>query len=198
MEIYQDVRNNGGSSPNEAEFRAYHLLSHIRDPELERQIQNLPDYIYQDGKVQLALNMRKIISQNNIVERGVTNLIGALDFYVEFFRDVYSDATPLLMACLLETHFSEIRFYALKAMSRSFHTRGKPYQMDTLRNLLGFDLSEKLMKFLKYYEIDVIIENGETLVDLFNKDKLENQYKLNSFYEKPKYPPVYSLQLIEN
>lgn len=110
MEIYQDVRNNGGSSPNEAEFRAYHLLSHIRDPELERQIQNLPDYIYQDGKVQLALNMRKIISQNNIVERGVTNLIGALDFYVEFFRDVYSDATPLLMACLLETHFSEIRF----------------------------------------------------------------------------------------
>lgn len=195
MEIYQDVRNNGGSSPNEAEFRAYHLLSHIRDPELERQIQNLPDYIYQDGKVQLALNMRKIISQNNIVERGVTNLIGALDFYVEFFRDVYSDATPLLMACLLETHFSEIRFYALKAMSRSFHTRGKPYQMDTLRNLLGFDLSEKLMKFLKYYEIDVIIENGETLVDLFNKDKLENQYKLNSFYEKPKYPPVYSLQL---
>ncbi|CAD1808979.1 SAC3/GANP/Nin1/mts3/eIF-3 p25 family protein [Candida parapsilosis] len=195
MEIYQDVRNNGGSSPNEAEFRAYHLLSHIRDPELERQIQNSPDYIYQDSRVQLALNLRKIISQNNIVERGVTNLIGALDLYVEFFRVVYSEETPLLMACLLETHFSEIRFYALKAMSRSFHTRGKPYQLDTLRNLLGFDSSEQSMKFLKYYEIDVIIENGETLVDLFNKDKLEKSYKLNSFYEKPKYPPVYSSQL---
>ncbi|KAG5417238.1 SAC3 [Candida metapsilosis] len=195
MEIYQDVRNNGGSSPNEAEFRAYHLLSHIRDPELERQIQNLPEHIYRDERVQLALNLRKIISQNNIVERGVTNLIGALDLYVEFFRVVYSDATPLLMACLLETHFSEIRFYALKAMSRSFHTRGKPYPMGTLRNLLGFDSSDKFMKFLKYYEIDVVIEDGETLVDLFNKDKLEKQYKLNSFYEKPKYPPVYSSQL---
>ncbi|KAI5954093.1 SAC3 [Candida margitis] len=195
MEIYQDVRNNGGSSPNEAEFRAYHLLSHIRDPELERQIQNLPDHIYQDGRVQLALNLRKIISQNNIVERGVKNLIGALDLYVEFFRIVYSDATPLLMACLLETHFSEIRFYALKAMSRTFHTRGKPYQMDTLRNLLGFDSSEKLIKFLKYYEIDIVIENGETLVDLFNKEKLEKQYKLNSFYDKPKYPPIHSSQL---
>ncbi|KAI5949980.1 SAC3 [Candida theae] len=195
MEIYQDVRNNGGSSPNEAEFRAYHLLSHIRDPELERQIQNLPEHIFQDERVQLALKFRKIISQNNIVERGVTNLIGALDLYVEFFRVVYSDTTPLLMACLLETHFSEIRFYALKAMSRSFHTRGKPYQMDTLRNLLGFDSSDKFMKFLKYYEIDVVIEDGETLVDLFNKDKLEKQYKLNSFYDKPKYPPVYSSQL---
>ncbi|KAI5951309.1 SAC3 [Candida jiufengensis] len=195
MEIYQDVRNNGGTSPNEAEFRAYHLLSHIRDPELERQIQNLPPSVFNDSKIQLALKLRKIVSQNNLVGRGLHNLIGALDLYVEFFKVVYSEETPLLMACLLETQFSEIRFYALKAMSRAFHTKGKSYFVSNLANVLGFDSETKLIDFLQYYEIDIINTNGELLVDLFNKDKLESQYKLNSFTDKPRPSPVYSTQL---
>ncbi|KAL6452564.1 SAC3 Nuclear mRNA export protein SAC3 [Candida maltosa Xu316] len=195
MEIYQDVRTNGGKSPNEVEFRAYHLLSHVRDPDLERQIQNLPNDIFQDSKVQLALNFRNIMTQNNVVERGVTNLVGALNLYTEFFRLVYSDETPLLMACLLETHFNEVRFYALKAMSRSFHTKTKPYSLTTLQHVLGFDSMDKLIKFLKYYEIDIVNNNGEALVDLFNKEKLEKQYKLNSYHEKAKFSPPYSSQL---
>ncbi|RCK55221.1 Nuclear mRNA export protein SAC3 [Candida viswanathii] len=195
MEIYQDVRTNGGKSPNEAEFRAYHLLSHVRDPDLERQIQNLPNSIYQDPKVQLALRFRNIMTQNNVVERGVTNLVGALNSYSEFFRLVYSDETPLLMACLLETHFNEVRFYALKAMSRSYHTKTKPYPLARLQEVLGYDSPEKLIKFLSYYEIDTLNVNGEVFVDLFNKEKLEKQYKLNSFLEKAKYSPPYSTQL---
>ncbi|KAF6065057.1 SAC3/GANP/Nin1/mts3/eIF-3 p25 family protein [Candida albicans] len=179
MEIYQDVRNNGGKSPNEAEFRAYHLLSHVRDPDLERQIQKLPDEVYNDKLVQLALRFRKITTQNNVVERGVTNLV----------------ETPFLMACLLETHFNEIRFYALKAISRSFHTKTKPYAIQRLQQVLGFDSVQKLQKFLGYYDIDIINVNGEVLVDLFNKEKLETTYKLNSFHEKAKYSPPYSTQL---
>ncbi|KGR12010.1 hypothetical protein MG5_01642 [Candida albicans P57072] len=195
MEIYQDVRNNGGKSPNEAEFRAYHLLSHVRDPDLERQIQKLPDEVYNDKLVQLALRFRKITTQNNVVERGVTNLVGALNLYTEFFRLVYSEETPFLMACLLETHFNEIRFYALKAISRSFHTKTKPYAIQRLQQVLGFDSVQKLQKFLGYYDIDIINVNGEVLVDLFNKEKLETTYKLNSFHEKAKYSPPYSTQL---
>ncbi|KAI3406754.2 SAC3 [Candida oxycetoniae] len=195
MEIYQDVRNNGGKCANEAEFRAYHLLSHIRDPDLERQIQNLPNEIYNASHVQIALQLRKLASQNNVVERGVKNLVGALNMYVEFFRTVYNEQTPLLIACLLETQFSEIRFYALKAMARSFHSKGKGYSLLMLQDALGFDSSEKLLAFLKYYEIETIEQNGEVLVDLFNQEKLKLQYKLNSFQEKPKYPPVYSRQI---
>lgn len=195
MEIYQDVRTNGGRAPNEAEFRAYHLLSHVRDPDLERQIQNLPNDVYQDSKVQLALKFRNIMTQNNVVERGVTNLVGALNLYIEFFRLVYSDETPLLMACLLETHFNEVRFYALKAMSRSYHTKTRPYSLTRLQEVLGYDSPEKLIKFLNYYEIDTVNVNGEICVDLFNKDKLEKKYKLNSFLDKAKYSPPYSSQL---
>lgn len=196
IEIYDDVRNYGGNSPNEAEFRAYHLLSHIRDPELEKELQNLPNHIFQDPNVQLAIRLRNIISQNNVIERGYANSVGALNLFTEFFRIVYSEETPFLMACLLETRFNEFRFYALKAMSRSFHTKGKAYTAEGLKNLLGFDSVEKLVDYVSYYEIDILHDtNGEILVDLFNKEKLESTYKLNSFHDKAKQTRTYSSQL---
>lgn len=194
-EIYQDVRNHGGKCPNEAEFRAYHLISHFRDPELEREIQLLPDSIFMDSKVQLALRFRSIMSQNNVVERGYTNCIGAINLFVEFFRLVNANETPLLLACLLETHFNEIRFYALKSMSRSYHTKGKAFLGESLREMLGFDTVEQLVNFVSYYDIDIINDNGTILVDLCNKEKLESQYKLNSLYDKATRSQAFSARL---
>lgn len=194
-EIYQDVRNHGGASPNEAEFRAYHLISHFRDPELERDLQTLPDDIVKHPYVQLALRFRFLMSQNNIVERGYTNSIGAMNMFVEFFRLVFSNGTPFLIACLLETHFNEIRFYALKSISRSGHTKGKALLVSALRQMLGFDNDEQLIDFVSYYDVDITNEDGTVLVDLFNKEKLEAKYKLNSLQAKPKLAQAHSLKL---
>lgn len=194
-EIYQDVRNNGGQCPNEAEFRAYHLISHFRDPELEREIQGLPDHIFRDHHVQLALRFRYLMAQKNVVERGYTNTIGPMDLFVEFFRLAFSEETSFLLACLLETHFNEIRFYALKSMSRSYHTKGKPMIATALQKMLGFDTIDQLISFVSYYEVDIINDNGTVLVDLFNKEKLESKYKLSSLNDKPKLSQAFSNQL---
>lgn len=195
IEIYQDFRNRGGICPNEAEFRAYYLLSHLKDSEVEQEIQTLPDHLYKDSKVQLAIKIRSLISQSNIVERGHKNTIGCLNLFVEFFKLVYSEETPFLMACLLETQFNEIRFYALKSMSRAFHTRGKAYDGETLKNVLGFDSVEKLIIFVEYFDVDILDDDGAILVDLFNKEKLETKYKLNSYNEKPKLAQAFSTKL---
>ncbi|CCE83257.1 Piso0_003829 [Millerozyma farinosa CBS 7064] len=196
MEIYADVRNHGGSCPNEAEFRAYYLLSHIRDPEPERELQTLPDYILKDKQIQLALKIRTLVSQNNIVERNHRNTVGALNLFSKFFEIVYSEETPFLISCLLETQFNEIRFYALKSMSRCYHTKGRAYPADILQKTLGFDSLEKLVAFVEYYEIDTVRdEENKILIDLFNKEKLESKYKLNSFHDKPKLTKTYSTQL---
>lgn len=197
LEIYQDVRNHGGEAPNEAEFRAYYLLSHIRDPEQEREIQTLPPHILENNFVQLALMFRNTVLQSDIVERGYTNTAGSLSMFLEFFRMVYSPQVPFLMSCLLETHFNEIRFYALKSMSRSYHTKSKPYSAEKLLHFLGFDTVDKLVKFVQYYDIDVVEDptNGSVAVDLFNKEKWERKYKLNSLHDKPKLSQPYSPQL---
>lgn len=195
MEIYQDVRDHGGSAPNEAEFQAYNLLSHLRDSELEREIQNLPNELFDDDLVQLALMFRNISSQNNIVERGYNNILGALNLFLEFFRRVFDENTPYLIACLLETHFNDIRFYALKSMSRCYHSKGKAYSAIALTEALGFDSQDDLIKFVEYYDIDVIYENNEALVDLFNREKLETKYKLNSPSEKSKLSQAFSKKI---
>ncbi|WPK26033.1 hypothetical protein PUMCH_003378 [Australozyma saopauloensis] len=195
IEIYQDVRNHGGSCPNEAEFRAYHLLSHFRDPELEREIQTLPDAIFKDSRVQLALQFRLLMSQNNIIERGHTNKIGAANMFVRFFELAIDPETPILMSCLLETHFNEIRFYALKSLSRSYHTGGKAIQGSSLQQMLGFDSLDDLIGFVSYYEVEYFYEEGVLLIDLCNKEKLETVYKLKSLTEKPKRSPAVSQNL---
>lgn len=194
-EIYQDVRNHGGTCPNEAEFRAYHLISHFRDPELDREIQTLPGNIVKHPLVRLALRFRFLMSQNNVVERGFTNSVGAMNQFVEFFRQVYSPETPILMAFLLESHFNEIRFYALKAMSRSYHTKSKALLATLVQNMFGFDNTEQLISYITYYEIDTMEEDGVILVDLFNKEKLETKYMLNSLQSKAALPQAFSLQL---
>lgn len=195
IEIYDDIRNHGGKAPNEAEFRAYYLLSHLRDPEIEREILSLPEDIMLDSNVQLALYFRSITSQNNIVERGHINAPGASNLFYDFFNVIYSEKTPLLMACLMETHFNEIRFYALKSMSRSYHSKSKKYPAHQLKDLLGFDTIENLIKFVTYYDIDVGFDNGVQEVDLFNKEKLQSKYKLNSLSEKARMAQPYSPQL---
>lgn len=191
-EIYQDVRNHGGICPNEAEFRAYQLISHFRDPELEREVETLPDEILKSKEVQLALRLRALMSQNNVIERGYTNSVGALNFFVEFFRLVFHPETPFLLACLLETHFNEYRFYALKSMSRAYHTRGRAILATSLQEMLGFDSLEQLTAFVEYYEVDTFYEDDVLLVDLFNKEKLETKYKLNSYNDKPKLAQAFS------
>lgn len=194
-ESYQDVRNHGGTCPNEAEMRAYHLISHFRDSEIEREVQTLPDAVVKHRLVQLALRFRFIMSQNNIVARGAQNSIGAMNMFVEFFRLVYSDETPILMAFLLESHFNEFRFYALKAMSRSYHTKGKALFARTLLDMLGFDDVDQFVDYIQYYEVDTFIEDGEVLVDLVNKTKLESKYKLRSLQDKPRMAQAFSRRL---
>ena len=186
MEMYQDVRNHGGVCPNEAEFRAYHLLSHYRDPEVEREVQTLPDPIFKDPQVQLALRFRVLMSQNNIIERGHTNKVGAANMFVRFFELAYSHQIPVLMACLLETHFQELRFYALKSLSRSYHSGGTALLGTALEDMLGFDSLEEMSCFVLYYEVDTFFEDGVLLVDLCNNEKLDAVYKLKSLTDKPK------------
>lgn len=195
VEIYDDVRNHGGLCPNEAEFRAYHLISHFRDPELERDLQLLPQDVFNDPLVQLAIRFRTLMAQNNVVERGYNNVVGSLNLFVQVFRLTYSDETPFLLASLLQIHFNEIRFYALKAISRSYHTKGRPIPATSLQSMLGFDTVDQTLKFVNYYEVDTIQEGDTILVDLLNKEKLESKYKLNSLLAKPKLAQATSMRL---
>ena len=120
-EIYDDVRSCGGTCPNEAEFRAYALLSKIRDSQYDENIQRLPQHIFQDKLVQTALCFRRIISNSAYTERGIVKTENCLNFYSRFFQLMQSPNLPLLMGFFLQMHLTEVRFYALRALSHTLN-----------------------------------------------------------------------------
>ncbi|KAK9456050.1 SAC3/GANP/Nin1/mts3/eIF-3 p25 family-domain-containing protein [Dipodascopsis uninucleata] len=165
-EFYEDTRKLGGQCPNEAEFQAYRLLSHIRDADLERQVQSLPMHILLDPQVQLVLELRKLAQQNNITERGYTNTENASNMYSRFFKLLRTSSVPYLFACLAEVHFNDIRMWALKSMSSGYHKRGKPYVAAHLAKVLGCDSEQELLDLCDHWELTRKRDDGIECIDV--------------------------------
>ncbi len=166
-EMYAEYRSRGIQAPNEAEFRAYYLISQLRDPELDREIQSFPHDIINDKRVQLALNLRNLV-QTNIIERGFQPTEDVLNFYKNFFQNFSQGQIPILLSYLLEIHLNEIRFYAIKSLKRSLHAKSKPYPSDYMINLLAFNDFVDLSNYANYYGLKITKEGGQSFVDLLS------------------------------
>ncbi|KAM3160918.1 Nuclear mRNA export factor [Lachancea thermotolerans] len=154
-EIYDEIRSSGGQSPNEAEFRAYSLLSRPRDPEYDKMAQSLPQDIFNDDMVQLALCFRRIVSNSGYSERGHMKTENGLNLYNRFFQLIKSDRVPFLMCSFLEVYVNEIRFYALKSLSHSINRKHKPMPIEYLKEELMFNNESELFAFCEHYSIEL-------------------------------------------
>ena len=154
-EIYDDMRSNGFECPNEAEFRAYALLSKIRDPQYDQTIQELPSHIFNNRLVQLAVCFRQIISNSNYSERGYIKTENSLNFYLRFFQLLQSSEVPFLMGSFLQIYLGEVRFYSMKALSLSLNKKHKPIPIKYFLDTLLFNNKEELESFCQYYSISI-------------------------------------------
>lgn len=140
MEFYSDRRQTEPStssspspaSPNEAEFSAYLLLTHLWDADILRQTENLPSYLFHSQEVQLALSFAYLAQRNSNTEIAQT-------FFTRFFKNVSKGSTPYLVACLLESHFGEVRKAAFLALKRGLMKNFKPMPIEDLVGPLGCD-----------------------------------------------------------
>ncbi|KAH3901995.1 Sac3p SCDLUD_001783 [Saccharomycodes ludwigii] len=156
-EIYDEV---GGE--NEAEFRAYALLSIIRDAEYDRSIQKLSPKIFNNDLVQLAIAFRRIISNSNFYERGYSPGPNGLNLYTQFFKLLNSAQVPFLLSSYLETYINEIRFYGFYFIKQATNKKLKPLPMSYLKNIFSFNSFEEINEFCEYYSIDVV-DNGSSV-----------------------------------
>ncbi|KAG0129764.1 hypothetical protein HOY82DRAFT_610192 [Tuber indicum] len=147
MELYEDARLDGYNYLNEAEFRSYQIITHIRDPDLQRQAQRWPSNIFSSAPVQMALKFFALIQANNRKQTnlGTKNTESCFNNFGTFFRLVKSERVPYLMACLLETHFSEVRKYALKAMRGVYRRDSKQILLKFVQETLAYEDEASLM-----------------------------------------------------
>lgn len=185
-EFYSERRQRGlPQAPREAEFRAYQLLSHLRDADIERQVQELPVELFESKEIQLALKLRALIQQNNHSGRGAVYNENSANYFALFFRAIKTEAS-YLFSCLLESGFNDIRFHALKAMSRAYHPRGKPYYVSRLVDMLGFDTEQQLLDYCKHYDLPVVeTEPGNPCIEV-------TAWNDKEAYSKSPLPQAYS------
>lgn len=144
-------------TPNEPEFRAYHLLAHIRDPDVAHQLERQSDTILDAPIVQVALDIHAVAQRNNIAKsRRAANTEATQNHFSRFFSLITRRSTPFLLACLLEAHFSDVRKGALKAMKSSLLEALKPFPVHTITEMLGFNDDEETAAFATALSLPII------------------------------------------
>lgn len=164
MEFYDDLREEGIETENEAEFRAYNIISLIRDQDVARQAMTLPVYLFKSQPITRALEFRALSQRNNEIMESSSrrnkpeNVEASQNFYSAFFKLIADPGTSFLMACMLETHFPEVRKGALKAMNVSYMIKAGGVQAEDVRQVLAYDSVKQLFQEAVLYGI--IIDNS--------------------------------------
>ncbi|GAA6030212.1 hypothetical protein JCM8097_008990 [Rhodosporidiobolus ruineniae] len=136
-EFYDDARIHDPSSsfPNEPEFRSYHLLTHLRDPDVVWSTELLPLPVFLHPLLQTALSLHRLAQKSNL-PRGER---ASLNAFSRFFKLVGDPSVPYLFGCILSTHFPSIRLHALEALRSAYLKQHSAFPLRTLAKVLGCD-----------------------------------------------------------
>ncbi|ODA84084.1 hypothetical protein RJ55_02602 [Drechmeria coniospora] len=158
-DVYDDCNEQNIQCDNEAEFRAYYLLFHGRDPAIVETLQlQWNDRLWEESEeVRIALTLVEVLhnSQDFIgssKHREDGPLLAAASAYSSFFDIVHSVAVSYTMACFAECHFPHIRRAILQSIKRAMWKPKPPMQDITAEILNGF---------LRYDTVDEAIEFAE-------------------------------------
>lgn len=170
MEFYDDLREEGVETENEAEFRAYYLITHIHDHDIARQTMRLPRHVFFHPYMQRALRFYELLQRNNEIlqtserRNKFLNVEACQNYYTKFFKLIGDKDTPFLMACMLEWHFPDVRKGALKAMNRAYLFRHSGVEVEYLRQALAYDSVKHLLAEAQLYGLIVDTSSGTTTI----------------------------------
>ncbi|KAF9969881.1 hypothetical protein BGZ73_007569 [Actinomortierella ambigua] len=177
QEFYDDLRSENIFCENEAEFRAYHILSHLHDPDMLRQAQHLPLHLFNNPFIRIATEIQYLTRRNNdFLRRGKVQSEASPNFYSRFFKMIAGPTTSYLFACLLEVSFVDIRKGALKAMNKAYLEMHGGYPADELVNTLGFDDLDECITTCQEYGLEVDTSKGRPMIIFGRRDPITRQF----------------------
>ncbi|KNC49054.1 uncharacterized protein AMSG_05013 [Thecamonas trahens ATCC 50062] len=141
--MYRVLRYRGETPPNEAEFRAYGVLSRIDSPEALLDLLTLPAELLASPDLAFALDVVQAFKTGN---------------YAKFFNLVRS--TTYLNACLIHKFFNPMRSVALRTMNRAYRSVAgpiagakvvDPIPVEYLVGVLGFETETEAIAFLQHH-----------------------------------------------
>lgn len=173
-EFYDDARTSWPPlpTPNEPEFRAYNILTHLRDPDIIWSTELLPRDVLDSPLLQTALSLHSLAQRSNIArgERASPNA------FSRFFKLIARPEVPYLFGCILSTHFAEIRKNALETMRGAYVAQHALFPARTLAKVLGCDGEDEVAEICTSLGLEVREEKGRMVVELHKGAAMKSAY----------------------
>ncbi|KAF9584024.1 hypothetical protein BGW38_007829 [Lunasporangiospora selenospora] len=136
-----------------------------------RQAQSLPTHIFRNPYIQVAAEMHALTRRNNdIRRRAKIQSEASPNFFSRLFKTVAGPAVTYLMACIMETHFVEIRKGALKALNKSYLDQHGGVLVKDLVQILGFDDTDECLINCQQYDLE-LTNHSQAAVIFGRKDQ---------------------------
>lgn len=188
---YYDDHRDQIAFPNEAEFRAYHIVLAFQSqhPDIEDRVQSWPLILLADSKVQTALRLYQAAG-NTLFDQGplrpMTPFPVAQNDSGRFWTLMNSGAVSYTLACITELYFNQVRFGALSSLWRSCKSapaaqqaKLRDWTADVVTEYLGFDEDEQTADFCGEFGLSFQTDDqGVTYLDLAanNEKHLDRTY----------------------
>ncbi|EQL03455.1 SAC3/GANP family protein [Ophiocordyceps sinensis CO18] len=163
-DVYDDCAGQGIKCENEAEFRAYYLLFHGRDPSILETLQRQwkPDLWRDSDEIRTAVslvealqNTQEFIGSRKDGDAGP--LLAASGAQLSYFRIVEDAQVSYTMACFAECHFPHLRRSILATVKRALARPKDPVQEVTAAALNGFlrlDTVTEAIQFAQLHHLE--------------------------------------------
>ncbi|KAG8784450.1 hypothetical protein FRC15_003246 [Serendipita sp. 397] len=184
MEVYQDARSQY-SSPHEPEFRSYYILMHIRSKHAPFTLRHLPSSVYNSPTLQWALRIRFTIARNTDGADEHNSDITQMD-YAGFFDLLSGPHTSYLTACLLESHFDDIRRQLCLMLGLTLKNTARLIPLQYFQNYLRLDSVEDAVGWVTHLKWNITPQGVVEIPQSRKLDVLLPPLATATAYPRPK------------
>ncbi|KAG9255369.1 SAC3/GANP/Nin1/mts3/eIF-3 p25 family-domain-containing protein [Emericellopsis atlantica] len=176
-DLYDDCNQQGIECPNEAEFRAYYLLFHGRDPDVIETLQRSwrPELWKNSEEIQIAVSLVEALQNTQDFQGPIVKTIpnstdpalapapAASASYLTYFRILEDPSVSFTMACFAECHFPVLRRSIVNSLVRAL-ARPKVTSKDLtaagLNKFLRFDTAAEAVDFVDLAGLQVEVDDS--------------------------------------
>ena len=171
IHTYEDCKALGIVCPNEAEFRAYHLVYHARNPAMMESVQDWGAEFWSNSIIQTAIGLveclHTIWEVNGPLKPHMKSEI-AQNFCNRFFAILQQPEISYVMACFAELHFNSIRQAALKTILSAYRKQRDQttdWSVSALSSYLHFDSLDDVESFVEAHGLNITDRDGMSYLD---------------------------------
>ncbi len=171
IHTYEDCKGLNIPCTNEAEFRAYFVVYHARNPAMMEAVQDWGREFWTSDDIQTATSI--VESLHNIWEingplrpHSATDL--AMNFVNRFFTIVKQSEMSYVMACFAEIHFNSVRKAALTTILSAYRKQRDQttdWSVAALSSLLHFDSLDDVEEFVEAHGLNIKDVKGGSYLD---------------------------------